>query len=341
MANLKYVFERIANMNYSQFFDYAQKCSKMSGKSKIFIILDMIKSGFKFSAGYADYLLFEFYRLSDEEKATYITRGVNDNYIKAFNNRNFWHLIEDKTSFNKKYNPYLGRKWCDISYSDYDDYIAFISSGKFDIFAKPIDGTCGHGIDYIKREDIVDFQKFYDRCKSRGQFLLEERLVQADEMMELYPNSVNTVRFVTMLAKNKVNFMFTCIRIGNSNFVDNLNSGGMSALVDRESGVISHNASDKDGIIYEYHPQSKTKIKGFRLPMYEQAMALVRKSALEMPELGYVGWDVAFTNKGPVLIEANHYPGHDIYQLKSNLDTNIGLKPRFDKVYREKLDEQR
>ena len=62
-------------------------------------------------------------------------------------------------------------------------------------------------------------------------------------------------------------------------------------------------------------------------------MALVKRAALTVPELGYIGWDVAVTEKGPVIIEANHFPGHDIYQFQVHLGPDrIGLAPRFDKA---------
>lgn len=339
MGKIGYVFQRIMDMNYSQFFEYVDLAAKNSKKPKIVMLFDIIRCGFQYQAGYVDYVLFEFYRLTPQERATYITRGVNDRYIKAFNPRNFWNLIEDKTAFNKRFSKYIHRRWCDISDCDYEDYIAFITAGDFDIAAKPIDGTCGHGIDIISRENIGDLKTFYERCKSKGQFLLEERIIQCDEMMGLYSGSVNTTRLVTMLAGGEVHVMFACIRIGNNNHVDNLNSGGMSALVDPKTGIITHSASDKESKIYEVHPQSGTRIKGFQIPRYDEALELVKSAALTMPELGYVGWDIAIAKDGPLMVEANHYPGHDIYQLKSNMDTNIGLKPHFDEVYHKKLNE--
>lgn len=340
MGKLSYLFKRILDMNYSQFFEYVDLAAKNSGKSKISMLFDIIHCGFKYQAGYVDYVVFEFYRLNAKERSTYVTRGVNDRYVRAFNPKNLWSMIEFKTSFNQKFAKYIHRSWCDISDCDYNDYIAFITAGEFDVFAKVVDGTCGHGIDIIRRSEITDFEKLYERCKSRGQFLLEEKIIQHPKMMEIYSGSVNTVRMVTMLAAGEVHIMFVCLRIGNSGFVDNLNSGGMSALVDIKTGIVSHKASDKNGVIYERHPQSGMQIKGFQIPMYQEAVELVKAAALSMPELGYVGWDIAIAKEGPLLVEANHYPGHDLYQLKANMDSNIGLKPRFDEVYYKKLNEK-
>lgn len=339
MGKLGYVFKRIMEMDHSKFFEAVDICAKLSKRSKIALFFDIIYCGFKYQAGYVDYVVFEFYRLNAKERETYVTRGVNDRYVRAFNPKNFWSLIEFKTSFNQKFAKYIHRKWCDISDCDYDDYIAFITAGDFDVFAKVIDGTCGHGIDIVKRSEIVDLEAFYNKCKSTGQFLLEEKIIQNKEMMRLYSGSVNTVRMVTMLAQNEVHIMFVCLRIGNSGFVDNLNSGGMSALVDAKTGVVTHHASDKNGKIYEVHPQSGVPIKGFQIPMYQESVELVKAAALSMPELGYVGWDIAIGEDAPLLVEANHYPGHDLYQLKANMDSNYGLKPKFDAVYEKKLKE--
>ena len=60
---------------------------------------------------------------------------------------------------------------------------------------------------------------------------------------------------------------------------------------------------------------------------------MVKKAALQIPELGYIAWDVAITETSPLLIEANHFPGHDIYQFQVHLGPDkIGLLPRFEKA---------
>jgi glutathione synthase/RimK-type ligase-like ATP-grasp enzyme len=59
---------------------------------------------------------------------------------------------------------------------------------------------------------------------------------------------------------------------------------------------------------------------------------MVKEAAKVIPEMGYVGWDVAFTPNGPVLVEANDFPGHDIYQLPEHTPDKIGIYPKFKKV---------
>ena len=41
----------------------------------------------------------------------------------------------------------------------------------------------------------------------------------------------------------------------------------------------------------------------------------VKHAAQEIPEVAYVGWDVAILENGCAIIEGNHDPGHDVVQM--------------------------
>ena len=48
--------------------------------------------------------------------------------------------------------------------------------------------------------------------------------------------------------------------------------------------------------------------------------------------MGYVGWDVCVGENGPLLIEGNEFPGHDIYQLPPHRTEDIGMLQLFKKA---------
>ena len=50
------------------------------------------------------------------------------------------------------------------------------------------------------------------------------------------------------------------------------------------------------------------------LPDWPDALELVRSAHRAIPELVFVGWDIAFTPTGPVIVEANHDPDVNILQ---------------------------
>ena len=75
---------------------------------------------------------------------------------------------------------------------------------------------------------------------------------------------------------------------------------------------------------------TNTSIVGFKIPKYKEVIELAKKASLVVDEVRYVGWDIAVTDKGPVIIEGNEYPGHDIYQLPVHRTNNIGVLPKFE-----------
>ena len=85
-------------------------------------------------------------------------------------------------------------------------------------------------------------------------------------------------------------------------------------------------AEAKDGSLYTGHPQTGTPIVGFSVPHWDQVFRIALEASEVVPEVGYVGWDIAIREGDVVLIEGNSYPGHDILQLPAYTPDNIGMK---------------
>ena len=152
---------------------------------------------------------------------------------------------------------------------------------------------------------------------------------QHPEVSRLYPHAVNTYRIVTVFSEGKANVVYAFIRIGNGGrAVDNINAGGMAAPIDVETGVINNVAFDKDYNYYENHPYTGHPLIGVTIPLWKEACDFVCQAARRIPQLRYVGWDVAITEKGPTFIEANQHPGHDILQMPPPVPDKIGFLPR-------------
>lgn len=96
MPNLKYVAKRIAGMNFGAMLDTARTVKERTGRGVLPTLVDMAACGFKYQAGYMDYLVFEFYHLTADQRKTYITRGKNNEYVRLLNPREHWHLLEDQ-----------------------------------------------------------------------------------------------------------------------------------------------------------------------------------------------------------------------------------------------------
>ena len=332
MKKIIYYIKRIFKMNFKEMFKTINKIHERSGKNGIYLFFDMIYCSYKYLAGYTDYFLFYFEDLTNEQRKTYITRGVNNGYLKTLNDSSYYHYFRNKVEFNQKFKEFVKREFLDLRKASEAKFAKFVGRHSI-IMVKPVDQSGGADVAKIVIDSKTNVEKLYEVLKNTKQYLVEDYVRQHKEMNRLCKASVNTLRIVTVRKNNKTTVMLRAIRIGNGiRDVDNFHSGGMYTLFD-ESGVITKPAMDREGKLYEVHPVSNVPIKGFKIPYYEEAIDMAMKASQKIPQVGLVGWDIAITDKGPVLIEGNELPGYDIYQSKIHLsETKEGLKPFFDKV---------
>ncbi len=333
LRKIKYLIRCILKMDYKALFKTVNEVHKLCKKNRIYLFFDIVKCGLKYGAGYKDYIICEFYKINDKQRATYVTRGVNNTITAKLNNKEFYHIFDYKNEFYEKFNKYIGRGWLDLQKASYEDFAEFMAEREV-VMCKPSDLCCGQGVERLRKSDYTDLQQLYDKLKELNAGLVEDFVIQHPRMQELNDSSVNTIRVVTMYYNNKPNIGFVCIRIGNSDRpVDNFNAGGMCALVDIETGTIRTIACDKEGEIYEKHPRTGCDIVGFKIPCWEEAKKMCLEASCVVPEMGYIGWDVCITENGPIFIEANNLPGHDVYQMPAHLsEDRIGMLPRFKKI---------
>ena len=314
-------------MNFKNYFKIINDVHKKTGKLRIYILLDSIVCGIKYQAGYMDYQLFEMYKMNSKERKTVITRGINNEITKKYNDKSSTYKFENKAIFNKLFDKYLNREWIylkDASESDFKKYL----KGKDFIIVKPLDLSCGKGVEKIK-VDKEDVHELYNRLIENKQLLVEDVAIQHDLINEIYPQSVNTFRIVTLNKKVVAAFL----RIGNyGNVVDNFNHGGMVTAIDIESGKINYPAIDKEHNVYTEHPITKKKIVGIKIPMWSDIKNLCIEACDVVPEIKYIAWDVCLGKEKPFLIEGNDFPGHDLYQLPVHRSDNYGLLPIFKKA---------
>ena len=330
MNKIKYLFKRIFEMDYSRMFKTINDVHKKTNKNRIVLFFDIIYCGIRYQAGYVDYALFEMYNLNGKQRKTIITRGINNSFIKKYNDKESMKMLHNKLEFNKKFYKYLKRDWLELTGNNLEEFKKFCKKNPIFV-AKPADGSCGRDVIVVDTKD-KDMKALYDELYSTQRVLVEEKVIQCDEIRKIHPSSINTLRVVTL--KGKVAACY--LRIGNNNnSVDNFNHEGLCVPVDIENGMIEYKAIDKKGNLYERHPITNVKIPGIKIPRWNEVKDFCCKAASEIKEVGYIGWDVCITKDDICFIEANEFPGHDVYQLPPHRKDGIGLLPQFEKILKE------
>ncbi len=87
---------------------------------------------------------------------------------------------------------------------------------------------------------------------------------------------------------------------------DNTSSGGLFFIVDKNTGIIeSSGRTERCRDRFVCHPNTGVQVTGLKIPYYDEIREMITKAALITPTLRYVGWDVALSVNGPILIEGN------------------------------------
>ena len=330
MSRLAFFFKRLVHMDFRKMWKTTAFLKARSGKSRLWLLCDMLRCAIKFNAGYMDYKIAEMYRLTDEQKKTVITRGLSNTIVRRMNDKAYWHLFDDKATFNELFKEHIRRNWMKITpETTLAELKTFLAVNR-DVIAKPLEGSSGQGIERFTEEHWLGHEEaFLAELREKGIGILEERVIQHPKMMEMCPTSVNTIRFATLLGEHKQGVVYAFLRIGNGKVMDNVDCGGMAARVDLESGKLLTLGADKAGNTFEKHPMTGTPIIGFEVPYFHEAMDICNSAALKVPQMRFIAWDVAVTPDGPCFIEGNSFPSHAVPQFAAHYPDGIGIMREF------------
>ena len=145
---------------------------------------------------------------------------------------------------------------------------------------------------------------------ANGFCVVEELIIQAHEIAQFHPESVNTMRIVAYRASAEETLIQWCfLRMGmGGSHTDNMSSGGLSALVDPATGIIYTTGRDWLGKTHLFHPDTGVQLVGFQIPEWDVLMGLVKEISNVIPEVKLVGWDFAYSEKGWTFVEGNARP---------------------------------
>lgn len=299
--------------NYKRFYDDLKELSPRAGKPAWLMFLDCAAMVPLLGSGLQDYLNFRFYEKSFRERKTYATIGYMDKANKELEEVLYSPFIAVKGNFHKNYAKYTHREHFNAVEGTFEEMEDFLS--RHEVFVvKPQVGLGGNDVTKMKRDRIGDHKAFFENLREQ-KAILEQLIVQDPRWAALSPDSVNTIRIMTVAVDGKSEIIFACARVGNgSSITDNFSHGGMGVLVDRERGVLTGSGVDKK---LNESPTSVTGLPfdGFPIPYWKEIQDMVLEAALVDERVHMVGWDVAITPEGPLLIEGNRSPGFDVVQV--------------------------
>jgi hypothetical protein len=245
--------------------------------------------------------------------------GINTpTNIGLFNSKNIF-LLKEKKNFD----------------------IDMISDFEMDAFCKknvPYGGGMHSNILKLKIQDgtislndkvvtIQEFKKFI----GNGKWIIQERIKNQNSKFAVFHHqSINTIRIVTVKKGEDVHVIGSFLRIGvNGSYTDNSSSGGISCGIHLENGSLEKYGLFKPefGTKCDRHPNTGIIFENYKIPKWGEIVEYVKRAHMLFYGLHSIGWDVAVTDDGIMIIEGNDNWDTFSVQLYS------GAKPIFDKYF--------
>jgi len=274
-----------------------------------FLASDMKEKATIYGFSYSEYFLLRLWERTESELNELISDWEHVKLTEKMNKPWNQYIFDDKSASFQRFGKYYNRDcvFAESSPQGGETVRSFINKYGSCIF-KPIEKAGGQGIEILYRNDREKIELAIVELVNRYKYgvVVEELISQSHEMSTLHSTSVNTVRIPTIRVNAEKTIVFhPFLRVGRGNsHVDNAGSGGIICALDSETGIVIA-TGDELGNHYESHPESGKKLIGFQVPRWNEAKKLAIELAQIIPSNRYTGWDLALTDTGWIMVEAN------------------------------------
>jgi hypothetical protein len=319
MKRLLYLSYYIKELDKEKFRKFVNHVAREHKIPKAKLYADIVMSSLKYNISINEYFLFRFYESSPEVRNTYAGTGFMYEYQLQMNPKKNRDVLEDKLQFLKAYKDFVLHDYASITDMQQDTKVAerLLGNKSGRIVLKGSNGQCGQGIEIRKTSELTP-ASLIQRLKELKNDYVEEFVEQHPDINALSPSGLNTVRVFTQLdANDNVIILGARLRITVNSAIDNMAAGNLAAPINAETGIVEGAGVYSDITKQEesIHPITGVPIKGFKVPYWQETMAMVKAAALLDKGNRSIGWDVAVTPQGPELIEGNHNWCKLLYQL--------------------------
>jgi hypothetical protein len=148
-------------------------------------------------------------------------------------------------------------------------------------------------------------------------FLVEERIRPHPELAGLIGPTLCTARVLTIVARDGSPRVVGAVfkvqprPVG----VDHLLYGAIACWVDPETGALGPGRTRTHFDYVTVIPGTTRQLVGYQLPLWPQVKQLALEAAAAFPFARAIGWDIAISDRGPILIEGNERWSPSLLQL--------------------------
>lgn len=323
------------------YFNAVRSTQNVGGKSFFGAAFSVVRARAQFGVGPKVYSLHSLYNEKPENWPLYDIAVPLEVALRRANPPSSRGLIKDKFLFYKHCSEF------DIPVVptfDLDGFFGEITTGAVEdilkkgrLFLKPVDSAHGHGALVAKRDQegswafndqvgtLGDLYAFCQSNKTYRNWIVQPVLeTHPDLIPPCSPSCLSTVRVVTIRSESIVKVLYAVLKVGSGETqIDNFSLGSTGnglAAVDIESGKLgclrlSVSKTWPSIKSYEVDPGSGVRMSDITVPHWQEVKHLLIKAHNTFSDFKSLGWDVAITDNGVYILEANTNYGGEIHQV--------------------------
>ena len=219
----------------------------------------------------------------------------------------------------------------------------WLKGNQVPIFCKPNDGSQGkecYRVEWNHEESCIylngEKRTRQEALNALGGLIVEPLILQHNDLREYSPNCVNPMRIRTICVDGEVRYVSTYICIAPADaYFSNVVRCGVAVGLD-ETGKCTTDGfcemPEREGR-YQVLPGTDIRLDTIIIPGVQEAIELAKEAHRATPQIFAMGWDVAVTDEGPIIIEGNSRYGTCTYQAVSG----IGERAYYNQEFKSRL----
>jgi hypothetical protein len=215
-----------------------------------------------------------------------------------------------------------------------EDLAGFLRApDRYPLFGKPCAGVFSSGVISLDRCDLasdsvvtregsvlqIEALARSIATRYRGGYLFQKRIVQHPDVRQFSGETVSSLRVLTINDGTRQWVHYAIWKLASAESVaDNSWRPGVAfCMVDPGSGAVARAAIRPMGVNEqtEHHPATGIRLIGAKVPLWDAVQTLACRAAAVLPDVPVIGWDIAITPDGPLIIEGAEDPGPALYQM--------------------------
>lgn len=333
------IIKKIFTVNYKQMNRLITQMREQTGRSYLNLFFDMFDCYRKYGFTWQNYITYSFHKHKDPaHRESYLSDGRDVTaIIEKCNSKEHMVFFYDKGEFALKFKEFAGREVIDLRKVKKEDFLDFCKRHQR-FYAKIPRSHGGEGVTFVDLEKYNSAEEAYSFLKDKGYLVVEEEIIESEELKGMSLNSLNNLRFGTIIdTKGEVHLVYSVARISQMDNKWVANGNGWSLLSEDGCIMFPLYLNEPNEHYVEKHKETGFVYPGFCFSKYKEAKEMVLKAAAMVPEVKYVGWDVAFSKDGPLLLEGNLNPAAELFQTYSQMPDGKGRLKDFEELLGIKL----